>query len=263
MSSVVYAAYKIIKVLAYPLTWILLLLGLALFWSGGRHTRRLRGCLVLALAVAYGLSLPPVSRTLVWTLERQFPAPVDSAVTGKTRYDAVVVLAGGVARRGGLRSTEQLQPFSLQRLLCGRELMTRGVAPVLVFSGGNADPFRRQTPEATVMARTLASLGNTPWPIELETRSRTTYENAAETQTLLGARRRIALVTSALHMPRAMAHFTHQDFAATAFPCGFAAGPPEPGVLEYLPNVGALRLSTLAINEWIGWGLYRLVGRAE
>src|SRR3989304_4020796 len=123
MSSVVYAAYKIVKVLVYPLTWIVLLVALALLWAGGRHAHRARVCLVLALAVAYGLSHPPVSRPLAGksgrrvpgpapagagrlarsgralggTLARLFPVPADAAVAAGAPFDAVVVLAGGVA----------------------------------------------------------------------------------------------------------------------------------------------------------------------
>lgn len=283
MSSVAYAAYKIVKVLVYPLTWIVLLAALALLWAGGRHARRARVCLVLALAVAYGLSIPPVSRTLAWTLERRYPVPTDAAVAGGAPFDAVVVLAGGVARAGGLRPVDRPEPITLERLVCGRELMVRGASSTIVLSGGSGEPFGDHAPEAPIMAHTLRSLGSArgkphssvtldgrqrpavtlEWTIRTEARSRTTYENAVETGRLLGARTRIALVTSALHMPRAMAVFSRQGFHATPFPCGFLAGPPRSGVMEYVPDVVALKESTSAINEWVGLALYRLAGKAD
>ena len=283
MSSVVYAAYKIVKVLVYPLTWIVLLVALALLWAGGRHARRARVCLVLALAVAYGLSIPPVSRTLAWTLERRYPVPADAAVAAGAPFDAVVVLAGGVARAGGLRPQDRTEPITLERLVCGRELMVRGASSTIVLSGGSGEPFGEHAPEALIMAHTLRSLGSgrgkqhssvtldgrqrstvtLEWTIRTESRSRTTYENAVETGKLLGARTRIALVTSALHMPRAMAVFSRQGFHATPFPCGFLAGPPRSGVMEYVPDVVALKESTSAINEWVGLALYRLAGKAD
>ena len=293
MSSVMYAAYKIVKVLVYPLTWIVLLAALALLWAGGRHAHRARVCLVLALAVAYGLSIPPVSRTLAWTLERRYPVPADAAVAAGAPFDAVVVLAGGVARAGGLRPQDRPEPITLERLVCGRELMVRGASSTIVFSGGSGEPFGEHAPEAPIMAHTLRSLGSArgkqhssvtldgrqrstvtldggqrstvtlEWTIMTEAHSRTTYENAVETRQLLGARTRIALVTSALHMPRAMAVFSRQGFHATPFPCGFLAGPPRSGVMEYVPDVGALKESTSAINEWVGLALYRLSGKAD
>ena len=263
MSAVAYAVYKIVKILVYPLTWIVLLSGLALLWAGGRHAHRARVCLVLALAVAYGLSIPPVSRTLAWTLERRYPVPADAAVAAGPPFDAVVVLAGGVARAGGLRPQDRLEPLTLERLVCGRELMVRGASATIVLTGGNGEPFGEHAPEAPIMARTLRSLGSGRWTIRTESRSRTTYENAVETKQLLGARTRIALVTSALHMPRAMAVFSRQGFRATPFPCGFLAGPPTSGVMEYVPDVAALKESTSAINEWVGLALYRLAGKAD
>jgi uncharacterized SAM-binding protein YcdF (DUF218 family) len=260
VSSALYIAYKLAKIFVYPLTWILVLLGLALLWSNGRRTRWLRVSLLLALGVTYGLSIPSVSRTLAWTLERQYAAPVEPRGEGRP-YDAVVVLAGGVSRKGGLRVQDRLRPESLQRLLCGRDLMARGLAPMLVLSGGSADPFEKHTPESVIMEGILKSLGPTTWTIRTETVSRTTYENAVETKKVLGGLTRIALVTSAMHMPRSMAFFRRQGLDATAFPCEFLVGPPASGVMEYLPDVRYLEQSTLAINEWVGLGLYRLAGK--
>lgn len=263
MSPVFYAVYKIVKIAVYPLTWTLVLLvlaGLAL-WRGRR--KPLYACLGAAFLVTYGLSLPPVTRILAGPLERQYPTPARlERAPAAAPYDAVVVISGGVRRQGGLRPDNQLGSASLQRLLCGRDLMVQGLAPVLVLSGGNEDPFADREPEAAIMARWLRTIGPPPGDIETESRSRTTYENAVETRKLLGARARIALVTSALHMPRAIALFKQQGFQAAAFPCGHLVGPPESGIREYLPDVGYLNDSSRAINEWVGLWLYQLAGKA-
>lgn len=263
MSPFFYATYKIAKIAVYPLTWILVLLVLAFLalWRG--RLKPLQACLVAAFLVTYGMSLPSVTRMLVRPLEGRYPPPTLSAdPTTAPPYDAVVVLAAGVRRQGGVRPEDQLKPESLERLLCGRELMARGLAPTLVLSGGDADPFADHTPEAEIMARWLRRLGPLPGTIETEARSRTTYENALETKQLLGTRVRIALVTSALHMPRAIALFKHQGFHPTAFPCGHLAGPRESGIREFLPDVARLNDSTRAINEWVGLWLYRVAGKA-
>lgn len=262
MSSVVYAIYKLVKVAVFPLTWILLLLAAALVASWRGRWRLLRVCLILALVLTYGLSLPPVARTLARTLEHRYAEPARVDRSASAPFDAVVVLAGGVARRGGLRPRDELTAASLKRVICGRRLMAQGLAPVLVFSGGNADPFADHAPEAAIMARALAEIGPQPGMVQTETASRTTYENAVETKKLLGTRTRIALVTSALHMPRAMALFAQQGFHPTAFPCGYLAGPRASGIRDYLPDIEYLEDSTRAINEWVGLWLYRLAGKA-
>lgn len=263
MSPLVYAAYKIAKLAVYPLTWLLALLVFAFLalWRGRR--KPLQACLIAAFLLTYGLSLPPIARMLARPLERQYPEPVRlDRPPATAQYDAVVVLAGGVKRRGGLRVDDQLTSASLQRLLCGRTLMEQHLAPVLVLSGGNADPFAEHAPEAEVMARWLRAIGPLPGTVETESRSRTTYENAVETKRLLGGRVRIALVTSALHTPRAMALFKQQGFVPVAFPCGYLVGPPESGIREYLPDIGHLNDSSRTINEWVGLWLYQLAGKA-
>ncbi|MFZ5876786.1 MAG: YdcF family protein [Nitrospirota bacterium] len=262
MSPAMYAAYKILKLAVYPLTWILIWLLLALLASWRGHRRWLHACLITAFVVTYSLSLPPVARMLTGAIEHRYPPPETRGSSDPPRYDAVVVLGGGVRHQGGLRREARLAPESLDRLLCGRALMAGRIAPLLILSGGNMDPFADYAPEAEIMAHALESLGPVPGEVRLETRSRTTYENAAETRALLGPGKRIALVTSALHMPRALAMFAHHGVTATAFPCGYLTGPREAGAREYLPDLLAFRASSLAINEWAGLWLYRLTGKA-
>ncbi len=262
MSSAFYALYKIVKFLIYPLTWMIVLLSLALFWSWRRNQLRLRISVALALLVAYLLSIPPVGWTLAYSLERRYPLKVVHGTNEPFSYDAVVVLGGGVSRKGGLRSEDRLTHESLERLLCARELMLQGVSSMMILSGGNANPDQIGTPVSLVMEKALKSLGAGNWTVMTETDSRTTYENAAEIKKRLRPQSRIALVTSALHMPRAMALFQQQGLDVNAFPCGFTAGLLPTGMMRFMPDVGYLRQSTLAISEWIGLFVYRLSGYA-
>jgi uncharacterized SAM-binding protein YcdF (DUF218 family) len=112
------------------------------------------------------------------------------------------------------------------------------------------------------MAQTFEALGPVPGEIRTEPRSRTTYENAVEIRRLIGPGKRIALVTSALHMPRAMALFTHQGVRPTAFACEYLTGPREAGYREFVPEVIYFEQSTNAISEWVGLWLYTLAGKA-
>ena len=267
MSSTLFAAYKLVKILVYPMTWIVALLFLALLSSFKKRVSRSRACLLLALLLVYGLSIQPVSRTLTWSLERFYPARTDWDAEKKPTpemapYNAVVILAGGVNRRGGLRPEETLSSASLGRLLYGRRLLMRGFSSTAVLSGGNANIFDANAEaEALIMKRTLESLGVGARRIETETVSRTTYESAVEMRKLLAGRSRIALVTSALHMPRAMALFRKQGFDAKAFPCDFITGPPARNYAAIVPQVEYLGASTAAINEWVGIGVYWAAGK--
>ena len=68
------------------------------------------------------------------------------------------------------------------------------------------------------------------------------------------------LLTSAWHMPRAMAVFEKQGWNVTAYPVDFRAGQQTPW-LQYHMATGAKKWHT-ALHELLGLLAYRLSGRA-
>jgi len=116
------------------------------------------------------------------------------------------------------------------------------------------------------MKRWAIGLGVSESAILLEDRSRTTYENAIHTRTLLGDSR-VLLVTDAYHMPRAMEFFIKQGLSVTPAPCGYKARHTlvqaweQFSLFDLLPNSKALSMTTDAIEEVVGIFFYRLVGR--
>jgi uncharacterized SAM-binding protein YcdF (DUF218 family) len=104
------------------------------------------------------------------------------------------------------------------------------------------------------MAILLQDLGVPQHAMLLEEASRNTRENAAFSATLLKARgiRHILLVTSALHMPRALPLFAAQGLQADPAPTDFEAHLSPPGVLAWLPDASALDGSGRAIKELVG-----------
>ena len=97
----------------------------------------------------------------------------------------------------------------------------------------------------------------------LENSSRTTYENAAMTEDQLKARGigKILLVTSALHMPRAMAAFAKQGVVAIAAPAPPQIVPPTDGSLSlWVPDQRTFDASRSIIKEYAGLFVYRLRG---
>ncbi len=105
------------------------------------------------------------------------------------------------------------------------------------------------------MASVLADFGVPAQALLLEESSRNTGENAAFSAALLKARgiERILLVTSALHMPHAVALFAAQGLQVISAPTDFEASrAPPPGVLAWLPDAQALDASARAIKELVG-----------
>jgi uncharacterized SAM-binding protein YcdF (DUF218 family) len=96
----------------------------------------------------------------------------------------------------------------------------------------------------------------------LESRSRNTYENALFTARLLRERgwRRILLVTSASHMPRAVLLFRHQELQVVPASTDVQVVRRPFALVRLMPDVEALRKSTRAIKEYAGIAVYWLRG---
>ena len=119
--------------------------------------------------------------------------------------------------------------------------------------------------EAAEMKRLALRLGVPEEAIVVEDRSRTTYENAVEVKGILG-HASILLVTSASHVPRAVALFRKQGLETTASPCGYLAKDRpwsgwDPDPFDLIPEIEALRKSTIAIAEVVGTIVYWTIGK--
>jgi uncharacterized SAM-binding protein YcdF (DUF218 family) len=124
------------------------------------------------------------------------------------------------------------------------------------------------------MAEVLEFMGVPREAILEESRSRNTFENAVETRRLLAREGidRVLLVTSALHMPRAVALFRCAGFDVVPAPAdfwvsdddrlGFGNGSLEGVVLGLLPDAENLANTTRALKEYLGLMLSRLLGEA-
>jgi uncharacterized SAM-binding protein YcdF (DUF218 family) len=261
-----FGLYKLAKYAVYPLTWITLFLSLAtllaIFPSSPRRHRWIRRFAIAAFILLFLFSNRIVTHTLLGLIEEQVP-PFDSSTV--KRFDAIVVLGGGIAPKGSLRPTDELSSVALERTLCGVHLFAKGFAPRLVLTGGDAMIFGSGVEEATVMKRIAQQLGVREEAILLENQSRNTYENAVHTKRLLG-NASILLVTSAIHVPRASALFRKQGLDVTPYACGYVAqdlpwsgwsGDP----FDFLPDDRALRLSTEALSEIVGILVYWAAGK--
>ena len=123
--------------------------------------------------------------------------------------DAVLVLGGAL---GAPRPPAQPHlgfGAAADRVWHAAALYRAGKARWVVLSGGSPPGSENVAPEAEAMAEVLRALGVPASAMRLEGRSRNTLENAVLSLALVrqvGARR-VLLVTSALHMPRALAVF--------------------------------------------------------
>lgn len=230
---------------------------------GGLLAARGRRRAGVACALAGGLTLavlsaPAVADALRSRLERLYP-PV--AVASLPAADAILVLGGGVEPAIPPRVLPDLGGAA-DRLWLAARLYRGGKAPVVLVAGGAPVTRDPQRPESDAMAWVLRALGVPRAAILRESTSRDTAENCRNAAEILAERaaRRVLLVTSALHMPRALATCRSAGIRAWAAPTDHRVTERGTTVLDWVPAASGLASSESALREMLGYLVYRLRG---
>ena len=207
-----------------------------------RRRRGAAGLVAFASVWLWGWSTPFVADCVIRPLVERYP---HRPAVELPAADAIVLLGGGYD----------------DRVWHAGRLYHAGKAPLIIVTGGlvwDGPAFSA----ARVMRIQLRALGVPDHAIIIESDSRNTRQNAlftAELAAPLGIER-VLLVTSAWHMPRAVATFGRT--ALNVIP----GSPParrvltNPWILEILPNATDLSDSTTALREYLGLVVYRLRG---
>jgi len=249
---------KLLDLLVAPLTWAILLSLLALLLER-RKPGRARFSLLLALLVLVFFSLEPVYRGLFARLE----AGARNTFRPEPPYDVVVVL-GGLVDGAAMRRSGQLELTDpVDRISQAAILLRTGQAKMVLISGGATFPEPGDVPEAEELAGWLRDQGIPADQIVTESHSRNTRENVLESAPIIAAHgwKRILLLTSAWHAPRALGCFHAVGLSPDLLPVDHRSG--RDGALGWLPRAGALAGSTDALREMVGGLVYRILGYAR
>jgi len=243
--------------LIIPLNLCLTLVALGLVL--GLFRLRRTGAALAAAGVLWAAawSLPITSLWLGGALEQRYPyRPAEQLPTA----DAIVVLGGNTANGRANWFEPYNRETAVLRVDAATELYRAGRAPKVVLSGG---ALEGDVSEARGMAHQMRQNGVPETALILENASRTTYENAALTEDTLRSHaiQSVLLVTSALHMPRAMAAFSKQGVQATAAPAPPQIVVPHDGSVQlWIPNRRAFDASRSIIKEYAGLLVYWVRG---
>ncbi|MGE0361762.1 MAG: YdcF family protein [Vicinamibacterales bacterium] len=252
--------YSLALKMLYPTSAALLLLAAAVALRRRRVARLLPN---LALAVLMVCGNGWLVAGMVRNLERRFPPPVPVP-----QADAILVLSGGVLGRMPPRQTVELADAG-DRLVYGATLFKAGKAPRIICTGNVATGGLAPRPAAEDMAELLGILGIATDAVVTETRSENTHDHARLVCPMLRERgmSRVLLVTSAMHMPRAMGVFRRgcPDVEMIAAPTDFRV-PDDPPLPWYrqaarlLPTPRSLLDFSEAAHEYVGIAYYTARG---
>ena len=195
---------------------------------------------------------------LINSLQYPFHAP-PFPMQANEKYEVGVVL-------GGMTSYDKVNKaghfnMSSDRFIQVALLYKKGYIKKIVATGGqnglnNEDDFI----EAQFIADNLKDLGVPESDILVEGNSRNTIENAEKTYKILDsigmAKKKVVLITSAFHIPRATETFKKAGFDIRPYPCAFSM---FPGATKF--SLDSMTPSAWAFDSWGGF-LKEMVGRA-
>jgi uncharacterized SAM-binding protein YcdF (DUF218 family) len=226
-----------------------------------RYARAGTRLLIASITLLVIVGFFPIGTALTLPLEQRFP----QWQKGQGAPIGIIILGGAVNPTISAARSQPALGEAAERITAAVELARRYPNARVVFSGGNNSLIGGNPSEATYAGRLLENLGVSHNRITLEARSRSTAENAAFTKRLLSPRpdERWLLITSAMHMPRAIGTFRAVGFDVEAYPVDYqTAGPQDLWVVSGA-LLGNLAMTDLAAHEWLGLLVYWITGRTS
>ncbi len=170
----------------------------------------------------------------------------------------IVVLSGGQATGNGLPANTLLYSASIKRLVEGVRLFRALPDATLVLSGGG---YGADKPESHRLKEVSQWFLIPEERIKLEAESINTADQAKALKSLLG-NKPFYLVSSAIHLPRAMALFEKQGMKPIAAPTDFTFfWRDERWHKTWLPNANNIVYFNIALHELLGSSWERLMGQ--
>ena len=212
--------------------------------------------MVLLILVGWG----PLGRIALMSLENRFPKPaIEGDVAG------IIVLGGAVNIHISADRETVATNDAGERFTAAADLARRYPGARIILSGGASHllPGNLRT-ESALGKQLLVRIGVPAGRIELEEQSRNTCENAFDSKTVATpqAGQQWILVTSANHMPRAVACFRAAHFPMIPYPVDYRTDradlwQPSKAIADGLQD------ADLAAHEWIGLATYHVLKGTE
>ena len=257
---------KFLPLFVYPLGLATLLLALViLFWKKPRFAKSL---LIFTLVLLFLGGNRYVASTIARSLEWRYPAP-DLSIP----VDAIAILGGGTEPAISPRQSVEVNSAG-DRVIYGAILARQFPDAKVIVSGGDIEflDLTASSP-AEDMASLLELMGIPLDRIIIQGNSQNTFEDAQLTCKIINENefRQSVLVTSAMHMPRAMALFESAGCDVTPAPTDFTITEAgwqrlwhpniEEFILNLVPSYTNLGLLTKSIKEYFGLWYYQFAGK--
>jgi len=238
-----------------------LLVALAAITIGGPRGRRIGTLAIVLGTIQWLIVFPsPLGFWLLDPLETRFAPPTGIALAPVTD---IVMLSGG--ERLGPASRHHRPEYGEEGdRVIGGAMLAHALPRARLWTVGGMRETPNTPRDVDWTALVWRSVGIAPERIGIIGGTRDTCENAQAVAARLPASARIAIVTSAFHLPRAMACFRSAGLEPLPYPVDYMNGSKSAIMTTLSHNMmdNEERLD-FALHEYLGLAYYRLTGRTS
>ena len=243
-------AHKILPLLISPL---FIFLTAAVIFSIKK-----RNWTALSITIIFSITCTGIVANPLWRILEAGQTP--TRVNNASKTDAVVVLSGMIGAVE-LDGDQFIQWGNTDRFMKGIELVKHGKGDLIIFTGGNLPWQQLATDEGSILKDKAVEMNIPEEQILVTSRVQNTAQEAREVAKLLDSKtKKITLVTSAFHMPRASNLFRQQGFDVYQFPVDFRSRAQSQSLtpMDFIPSTSAANKTFEAMREFLGRAYYQL-----
>lgn len=247
---------KLALFLIRPFLWIVLLFLYALLT---KNEKRKKVSFRMGIAMLLFFSNPAIS---TWALQAYEADPVKLA---PTQTFETGILPGGLVSYSEKDKSGYFNNVS-DRFIQTVLLYKRGKIKNIIVAAGSSHMTDDAYSEASFIKKNLIEMGISAENIFTDTTSRNTVQNAARAKSLADSAQLSGpylLITSAMHVPRAVKMFRKAGLPVQPYPCEFLARGSGSDFFEdyMLPTAGAFGRWENLFKELLSTAAYQLMGK--
>ncbi len=235
-------------IMPLPVLYMILVTAIIFFISGHKKSGKI--LLVIAGIWFLIISTPLIPKLLVRSLENKYPPLTDEAIENLPDSCDIIILGGGHSDDKDLSPNNQLSTNALGRLVEGIRIHKLIPGSRLILSGYRG---RSELSQAGILYRTALILGADSASLVMQTLPANTMMEAEEYSENFGTENKLIVVTSDIHLPRAMLLFRKAGLDPVAAPTNQII---KYGSVKYswrwMPSSVYVRMMESAIHEYAG-----------
>ncbi len=246
---------KLLFFLLVPFNWLLVLLIIFII-TKNKRIKKYSLITIAIIFIVFGNNYLYQKVTYAWQINQ-------SGIEPGKHYQAGILLGGiSMFDKHGKGYLNQ----SCDRFTETLKLYQQGVIKYIVVSGGSGQLSMEEPSEADFLQQELIANKVDPSAIFIENKSKNTFENASFSKRVMDSMQwsgPYVLITSALHLRRALKVFDKAGIAVAAYPSSFDVIESRFTWLDYFwPSPELMSRWPSVIKEMVGLAVYSVTGKA-